>query len=322
MALHPDLAAFLELVEFGRLTGRSLPMHAMDVAQARAEFESSSQVLDPSPPGHVMVSELQFSVRDGTRLAARLYRQGQAGTALQPVILYLHGGGYVVGSLDSHDSVCRRLAALGEFAVLAADYRLAPQQQFPVALHDVLDAANWLAEQAAALGLDNRRIVLAGDSVGASLAAVMAIMAVQQPEALAFKPLAQLLFYPVTDIACQRESHRQHAEGYLLETPTLEWFYQHYVPQPEQRLDWRVSPLRSMLRQALAPAYLFVAEYDPLHDEGIAYRDWLLAGGTPVRFARVEGLTHDFLRMSGIVGQVEGIYRDVGTWLQGIGEQG
>jgi len=322
MALHPDLAAFLELVEFGRLTGRSLPMHAMDVAQARAEFASSSQLLDPSPPGHVMVSELQVGARDGSRLAARLYRQGQAAAALQPVILYLHGGGYVVGSLDSHDSVCRRLAALGEFAVLAADYRLAPQQQFPVALHDVLDTANWLAEQATALGLDKHRIVLAGDSVGASLAAVMAIMAVEQPEALAFKPLAQLLFYPVTDMACQRDSHRQHAEGYLLETATLEWFYRHYVPQPEQRLDWRVSPLRSPLREALAPAYLFVAEYDPLHDEGIAYRDWLLAGGTPVRFARVEGLTHDFLRMSGIVGQVADIYRDVGAWLQVIGEQG
>lgn len=321
MALHPDLAAFLELVEFGRLTGRSLPMHAMDVAQARAEFEGSSQVLDPSPPGNVTASELQITARDGARLAARLYRQGDAGAALQPVILYLHGGGYVVGSLDSHDSVCRRLAALGEFAVLAADYRLAPEQQFPVALHDALDAANWLAEQAASLGLDNRRVVLAGDSVGASLAAVLAITAVEQPEALAFKPLAQLLFYPVTDISCQRESHREHAEGYLLETPTLAWFYQHYAPQREQRLDWRVSPLLSTLREPLAPAYLFVAEYDPLHDEGMAYRDWLMAGGTAVTFARVEGVTHDFLRMSGIVGQVEGIYRDVGEWLKRVGGQ-
>lgn len=321
MALHPDLAAFLELVEFGRLTGRSLPMHAMDVAQARAEFEGSSQVLDPSPPGNVTASELQISARDGTRLAARLYRQGDVGAALQPVILYLHGGGYVVGSLDSHDSVCRRLAALGAFAVLAADYRLAPEQPFPMALHDVLDAANWLAEQAPALGLDRRRVVLAGDSVGASLAAVLAITAVEQPEALAFKPLAQLLFYPVTDISCQRESHREHAEGYLLETPTLEWFYQQYAPQREQRLDWRVSPLLSTLREPLAPAYLLVAEYDPLHDEGMAYRDWLVAGGTAVTFTRVEGLTHDFLRMSGIVGQVAGIYQDVGEWLKRVGGQ-
>ena len=321
MALHPDLAAFLELVEFGRLTGRSLPMHAMDVAQARAEFAGSSQVLDPSPPGNVTVSELQVTARDGASLDARLYRQGEAGADLRPVIFYLHGGGYVVGSLDSHDSVCRRLAALGEFAVLAADYRLAPEQQFPVALHDVLDVANWLAEQAAVLGLDNRRVVLAGDSVGASLAAVLAITAVEQPEVLAFKPLAQLLFYPVTDISRQRGSHREHAEGYLLETPTLEWFYQHYAPQPEQRRDWRVSPLLSTLCEPLAPAYLFVAEYDPLHDEGIAYRDWLLAGGTAVTFARLQGLTHDFLRMSGIVGQVEEIYRDVGQWLRGIAGQ-
>ncbi|NIF27284.1 alpha/beta hydrolase [Pantoea sp. Tr-811] len=315
MALHPDLAAFLELVEFGRLTGRSLPMHMMDVAQARAEFAASSQVLDPSPPGAVDTQALQFTARDGASLAARLYRQAPAGDALQPVIFYLHGGGYVVGSLESHDSVCRRLASMGGFAVVAADYRLAPEQPFPVALNDVLDAANGLAERAAELGLDNRRVVFAGDSVGASLAAVLAITACEEPAALAIKPVAQLLFYPVTDISCQRESHRRHGEGYLLETPTLEWFYQHYAPEPAQRLDWRASPLLAKVSGPLAPAYLAVAEYDPLHDEGMAYAKWLQASGTQVTCQRLEGLTHDFLRMSGIVGQVEDIYREVATWL-------
>nr|WP_314477588.1 alpha/beta hydrolase [uncultured Pseudomonas sp.] len=319
MALHPDLAAFLELVEFGRLTGKSQPMHAMDVAQARAEFAASSQILDPSPPGDLSVSELTIPARDGARLPARLYRNGDSGDALQPVILYLHGGGYVVGSLDSHDSVCRRLASMGDFAVLAPDYRLAPEHSFPVPLNDTLDAANWLAEHAPGLGLDNRRVVFAGDSVGASLAAVLAITAVKAPETLAIKPLAQLLFYPVTDLSRLRDSHRQHAEGYLLETQTLEWFYQHYAPLPEQRLDWRASPLLAQVDTPLAPAYLWVAEYDPLHDEGLAYRDWLQAGGTQVTFARAEGLSHDFLRMSGLVGQVGGIYRDVGGWLGAVG---
>ncbi|MFJ5188919.1 alpha/beta hydrolase [Pseudomonas fulva] len=319
MALHPDLAAFLELVEFGRLTGKSQPMHAMDVAQARAEFAASSQVLDPSPPGDLSVSELSIPTRDGAQLPARLYRNRQPATAPQPVILYLHGGGYVVGSLDSHDSVCRRLASMGDFAVLAPDYRLAPEHRFPVPVNDALDAANWLAEHALALGLDNRRVVFAGDSVGASLATVLAITAVKAPETLAIKPLAQLLFYPVTDLSCLRDSHRQHAEGYLLETETLAWFYQHYAPLPEQRLDWRASPLLAQVDTPLAPAYLWVAEYDPLHDEGLAYRDRLQASGTPVTFVRAQGLSHDFLRMSGLVGQVGGIYRDVGAWLSAVG---
>lgn len=317
MALHPDLAAFLELVEFGRLTGKSQPMHAMGVAQARAEFAASSQILDLSPPGNLNVSELSIPTRDGAQLAARLYRAGGEAGKAQPVIFYLHGGGYVVGSLDSHDSVCRRLASMGEFVVLAPDYRLAPEHRFPVPLDDALDAANWLAEQAAALGLDNRRVVFAGDSVGASLAATLAITAVKTPEALALKPLAQLLFYPVTDISRQRDSHREHAEGYLLETATLEWFYQHYAPLPEQRTDWRASPLLAQVHAPLAPAYLWVAQYDPLHDEGVAYRDWLQASATPVTFERAEGLSHDFLRMSGLVAQVDDIYRSVARWLEG-----
>ena len=273
MALHPDLAGFLELVEFGRLTGRSLPMHAMDVAQARAEFEGSSQVLDPSPPGSLQVSELNVPARDGASLPARLYRADDAGGALQPVIFYLHGGGYVVGSLDSHDSVCRRLAAMGEFAVLAADYRLAPEQPFPVALHDVLDAANWLAEFAASVKLDAQAVAVCGDSVGATLATVLAIAAVCEPQRVALRPKAQALFYPVTDTTRQRASHQQYAEGYLLENATLQWFYRQYAPA-SAHTDWQISPLLMADMPALAPTFLSLAEYDPLHDEGLAYRDW------------------------------------------------
>lgn len=316
MPLDPDLEGFLELAQMGRLTGKSQPMHALSVEQARREFEQTSAILDPSPPGSVVVTHLTVTARDGHALPARLYRA--PGTAQLPVIAYFHGGGYVVGSLDSHDSICRRLAASGQYAVFAPSYRLAPQASFPAAVNDSLDAANWLAEQAGNLQLDNRRITLAGDSVGATLATVLAITAVKAPQQLAFKPWAQLLFYPVTDTSRQRDSHRHYAEDYLLETATLEWFYQHYCPNAQQRLDWRVSPLLAEGLTALAPAYISLAQYDPLYDEGQAYAQMLAASGTAVSLHVQSGLTHDFLRMNGITSAVAGIYEGVLSWL---GEQ-
>ncbi|WP_139811626.1 alpha/beta hydrolase, partial [Mycobacterium avium] len=165
--------------------------------------------------------------------------------AAQPVILYFHGGGYVVGSLDSHDSVCRRLAGTSDYAVLAPAYRLAPEAPFPAAVDDALAAANWLVEQASQLQLDASQVVVSGDSVGATLAMIVAMTAVQDPQRLALRPAAQLLFYPVTDITRLRDSHRAYAEGYLLETKTLEWFYQHYMGAAGNRHDWRASPLLS-----------------------------------------------------------------------------
>lgn len=315
MPLDPDMQAFLELAELGRATGKSLPMHEMSVAQAREEFEKTSAVLDPSPPGALAVRTLQVPVRDGHTLEARLYGDVTPGAAPLPVILYLHGGGYVVGSLDSHDAICRRLAASGRHAVFAPTYRLAPEARFPTAVNDALDAANWLAKHALDLGLDRQRIVLAGDSVGASLATVLAISAEQVPRALAFRPRAQLLFYPVTDLSQQRGSHTRFDEGYLLETATLAWFYDHYC-SAEQRRDWRASPLLTAPLPVLAPAYLGLAAYDPLHDEGLAYAERLRASGTPVTLQVERGLTHDYLRMSGISGAVAPLYEAVERWLE------
>lgn len=315
MPLHPDLAAFLELVELGRWSGKSQPLHELSVAQARTEFENASQVLDPSPPDAIDVQQLSFTGADGSPLTARLYRKGGAGTGLQPTILYFHGGGYVVGSLDSHDSVCRRLAGVGEYAVLAPSYRLAPEAPFPAAIDDALAAANWLVEHARLLHLDASKVVVAGDSVGATLATVVALTAVQAPQRLALRPLAQLLFYPVTDISQMRPSHQAFAEGYLLETQTLEWFYQHYMGVAGNRRDWRVSPLLVENLPVLAPACVMLAEFDPLLDEGRAWVERLEASGTSVTSVVQQGVTHDFLRMQGMVSEVGDIYREVGGWL-------
>jgi acetyl esterase len=318
MPLDPDLEGFLELAQMGRLSGKSRPMHHLSIEQARAEFEQTSQILDPCPPASVEVSSLLIPTRDGQHITARLYRTAQATAALQPGILYLHGGGYVVGSLDSHDSICRRLAASGQQAVLAPAYRRAPESPFPAALNDSLDAANWLAEHAAQLNIDSGRISVAGDSVGATLATVLAITSVQHPEQLQLKPRAQLLFYPVTDASTQRASHRRYDEGFLLESETLQWFYRHYSTAPEQLADWRISPLLAEGLRTLPPAYISLAEYDPLFDEGLAYAEHLRASGTPVTLAIQHGLTHDFLRMSGISDAVSGIYGAIDEWLLGV----
>lgn len=316
MPLDPDLEGFLELAELGRLSGKSQPMHALSVQQARDEFEQTSQVLDPCPPGAIEVTELSIPTRDGQPMSARLYRSSSQQFDLQPAVLYFHGGGYVVGSLDSHDSICRRLAASGQQAVLAPAYRLAPQAPFPTAVDDALDAANWLAEHAAQLNIDNRRVSVAGDSAGATLATVLAISAVLQPQLIQLRPKAQLLFYPVTDASRQRPSHQRYGEGFLLESETLQWFYQHYSADAEQLKDWRISPLLTPDLQALAPAYVSLAEYDPLFDEGLAYAERLSATGTNVTLNIQHGLTHDFLRMSGISEAIPGVYAAIDEWLK------
>ena len=318
MPLDPDLEGFLELAELGRLTGKSQPMHSLTVQQARDEFEQTSQVLDPCPPGAIDVTELSIPTRDGQQMAARLYRRSEPTSGLQPAILYFHGGGYVVGSLDSHDSICRRLAASGQQAVLAPAYRLAPQAPFPTAVDDATDAANWLAEHAAQLNIDNRKVSVAGDSVGATLATVLAISAAQQPHLIQLRPKAQLLFYPVTDASRQRPSHQRYGEGFLLESDTLQWFYQHYSADVEQLKDWRISPLLTPDLEALAPAYVSLAEYDPLFDEGLAYAERLSATGTAVTLNIQHGLTHDFLRMSGISEAIPGVYVAIDEWLKAL----
>lgn len=314
MAVLPELEAFLELAELGRLTGKSRPMHEQTPRQARIDFEAASAFLDV-PLDNIHCENLTLTARDGHSLPARLYRDGQQADGLQPVMLYFHGGGYVVGSLDSHDALCRRLTAQGGFALLTVDYRLAPEWRFPTPVQDACDTANWLVREGASHGLDANRVALAGDSVGATLATVLSLIAVREPQELALKPKAQLLVYPVTDATTHRASHRDFAEGYLLETPTLDWFYAHYARTPQDLADWRCSPLLADDLSSIAPALVYLAGHDPLHDEGLAYAERLRAAGNEVTLLEQPGMTHDFLRMAGLLGEVEGIHAEVAGWV-------
>ncbi|MET0124469.1 alpha/beta hydrolase [Pseudomonas caspiana] len=316
MPVHPDLAAFLEMAEFGRLSGSSKPLHELTPVEARETFELTSELFQTSLPEGVQAQALQLPARQGSTLSARLYRKPCNEPDGQPVLLFFHGGGYVVGSLQTHDSVCAQLAAASGWAVLAADYRLAPEHIFPAAFEDAEDAVNAIPALARDFALNAARVVFAGDSVGASLAASLAIQAVRQDSPLTVKPVAQLLFYPVADMSREQQSHRTYAEGYLLESLTLQWFYRQYCPDPASRLDWRASPLLARDIAGVAPAYVSLAEFDPLYDEGVLFAEHLKEHGVPVHLETEPGLTHDFLRMTEMVATVPQIYRRVGQWLQ------
>jgi len=244
MTLHPEIEALLNLIELGRATGRQKPVHQMTVAEARAAFGATSQAWETMPADLSSVSDQRVPTRDGDTILARLYLPPPAaGEGPLPVLLYLHGGGYVLGDLDSHDGLCRSLACESGWAVVAADYRKAPEHRFPTALEDAVDAVAWLAAAGPALGLDTQRFAVAGDSVGGSMATVLASLAAQGD--LALRPCLQVLAYPVTDAAEPYPSHGRLAEGYLLESATLDWFYGCYQREATDRADWRFSPLRA-----------------------------------------------------------------------------
>lgn len=305
MALNPDIAAYLELVGNGRSSGKSLPMHQLTVQQAREQFDQSSALMDPGLDEPLpRVETLFVPARDGTSLPARLYSpQGLSASPPLPGVLYLHGGGYVVGSLDSHDALCASLAERAGCVVLSLAYRLAPEWRFPTAAEDAEDAWCWLAAEAARLGIDPQRLAVAGDSVGGSLCAVLSHRLALRGDAS--QPRLQVLIYPVTDASRTRQSIERYAVGHLLEKDSLEWFYQHYQRSPEDRQDPRFSPLLGAVPADLAPTLLLVAECDPLHDEGIAYAEHLRQGGAQVELCVYPGMTHDFLRMGAIVDEAD-----------------
>ncbi|QXH44124.1 alpha/beta hydrolase [Pseudomonas xanthosomatis] len=293
MNLNPDIAAYLQLVNAARASGKVAAMHEMSPEQARAAFDQSSVMMSLGGDDSVEVQDLELPTRDGVALAARLYRPAPARPGkLDAAVVYLHGGGYVVGSLDSHDALCRDLALDCGLPVLSVDYRLAPQWQFPTASEDAEDAWAAVVAQAQALGLDAQRLVAAGDSVGGSLAAQ-----VGTPQAL---PRLRVLIYPVTDATSQSASLQRFASGHLLETATLQWFYQQYAPQAADRSDPRLSPLLGAVANPQVPVCLVLADCDPLYDQGLAYARHLQAAGVTVQLQVYAGMVHDFLRMDAI----------------------
>lgn len=287
-----------------------VPMHALSPQQARTAYEAGAGVLDI--PAHKLqrVEELAIPVRDGSRIAARLYAP-VAGEAL-PVLVYFHGGGFTVGSVATHDSLCRHLSHLAQCAVVSVDYRLAPEHKFPTAVFDAWDAVQWLASQGATLGLDTARLAVGGDSAGGTLAAVCAVLARD-----AGLPVAlQLLFYPGCAAHQDTPSHKTFERGFVLEEPHITYFFSQYINSPADRDDWRFSPLNAPDVDGVAPAWIGLAECDPLVDEGVMYADKLRLAGVPVELEIYRGVVHEFIKMGRAIPQALQAHADAARALR------
>ena len=266
------------------------PFYQMTVPQARAAYVAATEVLELPRAPLARTEDFDIPGSDGMPLRARLYA---ASADRLPILLYLHGGGFTIGNFDTHDSLCRQLARRSGAAVVALDYRLAPEHRFPCAVLDAWAAMHWLAGPAAqSLGVDGSRLAVGGDSAGGTLAAVCAIHA----RDTGLKLRLQLLVTPGTAAFADTASHRRFASGYLLEAEGIEWFFNHYIDHA-QRNDWRFAPLQADTLEGVAPACVLLAECDPLVDEGVAYADKLRAAGVPVALEIYRGVTHDFIKM-------------------------
>ena len=213
-----------------------------------------------------------------------------------PALVYFHGGGWVVGDLDTHDVVCRQIAMEAHAVVIAVDYRLAPEHPFPAAVEDAWSATTWIAAHAAELGIDAKRLAVGGDSAGGGLAAVVALMARDSSK---LRLTLQVLVYPVTDLRAESASYSNYAEGYFLTRAAMQWYIAQYAPTPQAIEDWRASPLRAPWVHGVAPALIIAAELDPLFDEGEAYARRLQGARVPVEYHRLDGMIHGFLTMGG-----------------------
>lgn len=310
MPLHPDLEALLDMVEIATATGKRPVIHQLTPAQARREFDEASVALDLPPEPLARVETLVIPTRDSQRIDARLYAPRQRGDGPPlPVLLHFHSGGFTVGSLDSHASLCSAIAARTPCAVVSVAYRLAPEHKFPAAAHDAVDALAWLGANAAALGLDAGRIAVGGDSAGGTLSAMLALAARDDP-ALP-QPCLQVLCYAGLGGSTDSESHRRYGHGHLLDTETIEWFYSQYLRDARDREDWRFAPLRAASHRDVAPAWIVLAECDPLRDEGHAYARKLADAGVPVTVREYAGMVHEFLRMGNIVADAAQAHEDI-----------
>ena len=298
LRLHPTSQLLVKLDGLSEAAG----YEALTPDQARRQTRVRAALLTGPKLALARVEEHSIPGPGGA-IGARLYAAAPAGsaTAGDPagggLLVYYHGGGHVIGDLETHDSACRFLAAHAGVGVLSVDYRLAPEHPYPAAAEDAVAALAWAAENAERLGFDPKRIAVGGDSAGGNLAAVatLAAKAGDAPE-----PAFQLLIYPVCDYVEKRPSYATFASGYLLTAAEMDWFRDHYLPDGDAAHEWRASPLRAPDLAGLAPAYVLTAGFDPLRDEGEAYARALAAAGVPTALRRHDGLLHSFANQTAL----------------------
>ena len=294
--LHPQARALINL-----MAERGVPpTHTLSPTDARNFYRERRFFTQPEPPAVAEVKDLSAAGPHGA-IPLRLYKpMGAAAPANGlPVLVYFHGGGWVIGDLDTHDVLCRQLANASACAVVAVDYRMGPEHRFPCAVDDCYAATRWVRDNAASLGLDASRLAVGGDSAGGNLAAVVSILARDAGDL----PIAfQLLIYPATDMRRLSNSHQTNGQGYVLTTDTMDYFQGHYTGGNESHyVDWRASPSLTDSHANLPPALVLTAGFDPLRDEGIAYAQKLSDAGGRTTHISFERQIHGFITMSRVL---------------------
>jgi len=312
VTLDPDAAAvFKAFQEAGRP-----PYETLSPQEARELYLIGRFVTNPEPPELKSVEPLSIPAPHGS-IAARVYTPKalrQAG-GLAPCLVFFHGGGWVIGDLDSHDVVCRKLADEGQLIVISVDYRLAPEHKFPAAVDDAIAATKWIADNSKRLGIDAQRLSVGGDSAGGNLAAVVAISARDgNGPAIA----GQVLIYPATEASMTHPSHGEPETSILLTHSVTRWFYHHYLSSTADVHDWRASPARASTLIGLPPAYVLTAGADPLRDEGDEYAHRLKEAGVPVTYRHFSGQFHGFFTMGKLLQQANVAAGEIGAWLKAL----
>jgi acetyl esterase len=293
-ALEPQVQAVIDLViKAGRPA-----YHQLSPKDARQLFRETRPAVTPVPPAIGQVRNLTADGPHGP-IPLRLYRPADvAASAALPALVFFHGGGWVIGDLDTHDTLCRQLTAESGVSVVAVDYRLAPEHKFPAAADDAWAATRWVVARAGELGVDPRRLAVGGDSAGGNLATVVALLAREQGGPLLVQ---QVLIYPVVDLGAEAASYADFADGFMLTRESMRWFIAHYLKDRSDALDWRASPLRAPSLAGLPPALIVTAGFDPLRDEGEVYARRLREAGVRVDAVCYGGMVHGFVGMGRLI---------------------
>jgi acetyl esterase len=306
-ALDPDVANLLALAQQAGYP----PFEALTPAQARKAYAASWDAMQSPRTEVASVHDVEIAAPHPLQL--RVYRgQGTSPSEVLPCLLFLHGGGWVIGNLDSHDRMCRHLANVARICVVAVDYRLAPEHPYPAAVDDAAAALRWIALHADTLHIDPHALGVGGDSAGGNLAAVLALMARNgELPALCY----QALLYPVTDLTCSSASYQRITHGYPLTAATMHYFIGHYTPERKRREEWRASPLKAHSLQGVAPALVLTVSHDPLCDEGVAYAQRLDAAGVPVAALHFNDHIHGVLSQGRMVAMSNTMAQQVFTMI-------
>jgi acetyl esterase len=311
VVLDPDAATvYKAFQEAGRP-----PYETLTASEAREFYMAARLVSNPDPPDLQSVEPLSIPAAHGV-IPARIYtpRKLRKANGRAPCLVFFHGGGWVIGNLETHDVVCRKLAEEGELIVISVDYRLAPEHRFPAAVDDSIIATKWIAANAAGLGIDASRLIVGGDSAGGNLAAVVSLAARDDggPDIA-----GQLLIYPSTDMSRKHASHQEPETSILLTHSVIGWFLDHYLGDADI-FDWRASPARAKSLAGLPPAYVLTVGGDPLRDEGDEYAARLKEAGVRVAYRHFAGQFHGFFTMGKLLNQANVAASEIGSWLKGL----